>query len=141
MITRDDIVHEARLWLGTPFRHQARLRGVGVDCIGVVIGVAHSLHLSDYDCRDYAASPNPKTMQALMLEHLDMIPFRSVLPGDILWFRVVHEPQHVGIVTEIGPVISMVHAYAKQSISKCVEQPLGKLWLPRICGCFRYRGI
>ena len=37
--TRTDVVAAAREWLGTPFHHQARLRGVGVDCVGLVIGV------------------------------------------------------------------------------------------------------
>ena len=34
---------EARLWLGTPYRHQAALRGVGCDCLGLVRGVWRAL--------------------------------------------------------------------------------------------------
>ena len=36
----NDIVTEARTWVRTPYHHQARLKGVGVDCAGLVIGVA-----------------------------------------------------------------------------------------------------
>ena len=39
-VTGQDVVAEARRWLGTPWRHQARLRGVGVDCGGLVVCVA-----------------------------------------------------------------------------------------------------
>jgi cell wall-associated NlpC family hydrolase len=30
-LTRDVIVAQARSWLGTPYRHQASLKGVGCD--------------------------------------------------------------------------------------------------------------
>ena len=33
---RADIVEEARSWLGTPYHHQAALKGVGCDCIGLL---------------------------------------------------------------------------------------------------------
>jgi NlpC/P60 family putative phage cell wall peptidase len=38
-ITRTTIVAEARSWIGTPYRHQASLKGVGCDCLGLVRGV------------------------------------------------------------------------------------------------------
>jgi len=41
--SRDDIVASARQWLGTPYRHQASLRGVGCDCLGLVRGVWRDL--------------------------------------------------------------------------------------------------
>src|SRR5665213_1770116 len=37
--SRSDIVAEARAWIGTPYRHQASLKGVGCDCLGLVRGV------------------------------------------------------------------------------------------------------
>ncbi len=39
MTTRDMIVAETRRWIGTPYRHQASLQGVGCDCLGLVRGV------------------------------------------------------------------------------------------------------
>ena len=38
-LTRARIVAEARAWIGTPYRHQASLKGVGCDCLGLVRGV------------------------------------------------------------------------------------------------------
>jgi hypothetical protein len=40
MFTRDAVIAEARSWLGTPWHHQASLKGVGCDCIGFIRGVA-----------------------------------------------------------------------------------------------------
>jgi hypothetical protein len=41
------LVAEARRWLGTPFRHQGRIRGEGVDCIGLVLEPARALGLTE----------------------------------------------------------------------------------------------
>ena len=37
--TQAAIVAEATSWLGTPYRHQASLKGVGCDCLGLLRGV------------------------------------------------------------------------------------------------------
>ena len=36
---REAVVREARAWLGTPFHHASRLKGVGVDCAQFLIAV------------------------------------------------------------------------------------------------------
>ena len=36
---RAEIVRAARSWIGTPYRHQASLKGVGCDCLGLLRGV------------------------------------------------------------------------------------------------------
>ena len=38
-VDRGRIVRLARSWIGTPYHHQASVRGVGTDCIGLVRGV------------------------------------------------------------------------------------------------------
>ena len=40
---RAEILSEARDWLGTPYRHQASLKGAGCDCLGLVRGVWRAL--------------------------------------------------------------------------------------------------
>lgn len=141
MTSRSDIVAEARGYIGTAFRHQGRIKGIGVDCIGLVIGIANALGLSDYDITDYPVSPNSTMMAAKLREHLDEIAFKELLPGDIAWFKIVREPQHVAIITEVFPEMMMLHAYSKHPVSAVIEQPMGELWRRRIFGCYRFRGI
>jgi NlpC/P60 family putative phage cell wall peptidase len=38
-LTRAQIVVATRDWIGTPYQHQASLKGVGCDCLGLVRGV------------------------------------------------------------------------------------------------------
>ncbi len=39
MTARSDIVTAARGWIGTPYRHQASVKGAGCDCLGLLRGV------------------------------------------------------------------------------------------------------
>lgn len=139
-VTRDQIVAEAISWLDTPFHHQARLKGVGVDCVGLVIGTAHALGISGHDTVDYARMPDPVAMRAQLAAHLDEVPFRQLRVGDVLWFRVVHEPQHLGIVIDLEP-LTMIHAYQRPGVDRVITQRLDGFWRKRIAGCWRFRGI
>ena len=38
------VVKEALSWLGTPYRHQGSRKGVGCDCLGLVMGVWRAIH-------------------------------------------------------------------------------------------------
>ena len=40
----EEAVAQARLWLGTPYRHQGSLRGIGCDCLGLLRGVWRGLY-------------------------------------------------------------------------------------------------
>ncbi len=44
MPTKDEIVAAARGWIGTPYRHQGQVKGVGCDCLGLVRGVWRDLY-------------------------------------------------------------------------------------------------
>lgn len=141
MLTRDQIVAEARTWIDTPFHHQGRLKGVGVDCVGVIVEVAHALGISSYDTLDYAPNPNPQAMRAELEAHLDRIDFAAAQPGDILWFRIELDPQHLGILTVAGSEPWMVHAFHRRGVDRVIEQRVPDWWRRRVVGCYRYRGV
>lgn len=62
MVHRDDIVAEARDWLGTPYRHQASLKGVGCDnpvssVYGAPMVDPDGIYLWTWDARPWPAFP------------------------------------------------------------------------------------
>lgn len=132
IVTRADIVSEARKNLGVRWHHQGRSRA-GIDCIGLVIKVAHALGLSTFDIIDYSRQPDPTMLRALMAEH--MTPVDAPQLGDVLLMRFETEPQHVAIVTDIG----MIHAYAQAR--RVVEHRLDSQWRSRVLGYYQYKGI
>lgn len=139
MSIRDEIVAEARTWIDTPFQHQARVKGLGVDCAGVVIEVGKALGLLDYTEQGYARQPNPERMGSLLEEHLVRIDKEDVMPGDIYWMRFI-EPMHLAIATELGDGrTGVIHAYS--NIGRCVEHGLDGKWSRRVVRCYRYKGV
>lgn len=42
-----DIIPLARAWIGTPYLHQGRLRGVGCDCAGLLRGLWREVYGTD----------------------------------------------------------------------------------------------
>lgn len=137
MVTRKKIVAEARSYLGTPFHHQGRVKGVGVDCAGLVGMVAVALGLLGVDDipKDYAKQPNAHAMTKVLDEKMIRIPIFEATIGDVYHFAFDREPQHVGIITDIG----IIHAYAQAR--KCVEHSLDFTWQSRIRGAYRFKGI
>lgn len=134
---RGRIVDTAREYLGTPFHHQGRLKGVGVDCIGLLVGVAREMGLFVHDNTEYSRRPDGRTLLAELRKVLDEIPVEDAKPGDILvfWFqRRTRHPQHVGIKSEVG----IIHTY--EHIGRVVEAPIGG-WVRNITNAFQFRGI
>jgi NlpC/P60 family putative phage cell wall peptidase len=92
MPTRTRIVAIARQWLGTPYHHQASVKGAGCDCIGLVRGIWRELYgrepqtLPAYT-RDWAEAHGRETLIEAARHHLLEITPSDAQPGDVLVFR------------------------------------------------------
>lgn len=146
MPTRAQIVECARTFLGTPFRHQGRLKGTALDCIGLPICVGRELGIQvpDFsfmhagqrvDAVNYASYPTDDRVLQGMKNYLKEIPRDAIRPGDILCLRVP-VPVHAAIVTDLPPGLGMVHAYEPNM--KVVEHSLTHAWFGRIAGAFLF---
>lgn len=146
MTTRAEVVEEALSWIGTPYHHQARLKGVGVDCIGIITCIGKKFGFSNFDVTNYPRHPDPQMVEGLLRQHADPITKEQLLPGDFMWFRI-DVPRHFGIVTEIDPIY-FVHAFnrdesrrAKPSSNAVVRTRFEDVRGFRLVSCWRYRGI
>lgn len=137
---RKQIVAEARDWMDTPFHHQARCKGTGVDCVGLVIGVCKQLKLTDFDHYTYSRIPDGTMMKATCEANMTQIPFTDLVPGDVILFRFGSHPQHLAIVGDHPHGgLSIIHAYAPNK--KVVEMSLDHTWRDRIVACYRLPGV
>lgn len=146
MIDGVTVARQAREWLGTPYGHQQRMRGVLADCAGLVIGVARELGLIEptFDITAYPRSPDGKSL----LEHCDQwmtrIDKNEMQPGDVIVIRWAKDPQHLGIVGNyLYGGLSMIHAYSDGSSvgGKVIEHHLGPAHLARFVAAYRMPGI
>lgn len=107
------IVETARSYLGTPFHHQARLKGVGVDCVGLVICVARELGYipHDWDVKGYGRIPDGLQLSHHLNERMTRIEKIDLMPGDVVLVAFTKHPQHIGIVGDyVHGGLSMIHA-------------------------------
>ena len=132
---RSEVVCCARGWLGTPWHHQGRVKGVGVDCVGVVIGVARELGLSDFDATGYGHRPDSRELERIAREMMREVPVPEARPGDVLLVEVDKQPQHLAFLTDAG----MLHAYAP--LRRVVEHRISDDWAARIVAAFVMPGV
>lgn len=134
MAAPDDIIAAARAWLDTPFRHQGRLRGVGCDCIGLVVGVAADLGIVTPDRPGYSRHP-AGILQAALDAALIAAPCPA--PGRVLLLRWAGEPTHVALVgSHPAGGLTLIHAYAQSR--KVVEHILDDTWASRIVKAYEF---
>lgn len=138
-VTGAAVVAAARGWLGTPFCHQGRRRGVGVDCVGLVIGVAHELGLSDFDITGYARRPDSSELAARAHELMQPIAPAAARPGNVLLLAIEGRAQHLAIRSDIDGDPAIIHAHAPQR--RVVEHRIDCNWHERILGAFRLPGV
>lgn len=113
MTTRQEIVDEARTWLDTPYRHQGRVKGVGVDCGGYLeCIVEHFDLLPDYTANpiraDYGRLPDGG-LERVLDKHLLIIPKNERQMADIVLMGWAVLPSHLAIFTSPDFVI---HSFA-----------------------------
>lgn len=125
MAERNDIVSAARGWLGTPYHHQARLKDVGVDCIGLVIGVARELQLiaPEFDVTGYSRHPDGRALMAMAREKMTPVTLDQMQIGDVVVVGFDKLPQHFGIIGDYRHGgFSIIHAAS--AYGQVIEQRL-----------------
>lgn len=142
-VTREAICTEALTWLGTPWRHRACMRGVGVDCVRLAEGVCKALGLLDsaYEPSMYSPEWNLHRNEELLQEALQaqgciIIPPMTRLPGDLVCFQFGRVVSHTGFVLPDDRVI-----HAAQDYGRVVVHGLRGEWLTRLRTCYRLPGI
>ena len=149
MPSKQEILNEARLWVGTRFHHQGRIKKThnnkgGCDCIGLIIGVCENLKitgnnilLSDLDRNDYSMEPDGILLKNTLDQNLREISLSDLSPADILLFRFNKDPQHVGIVSDYGDgELGIIHCYAQAK--GVVEHSLDENWRGKIVSAYRF---
>ena len=135
-------VAEARRWIGTPYVHQAAMRGAGTDCLGLLRGVWHALYGAEPETipaytQDWAEPSNNEALWQAAARWLVEVPRLDVAVGDVLLFRMRTGSiaKHLGIVSAVGPEASFIHAYTGHGVT---ESPLSAPWLRRVAAIFEF---
>jgi NlpC/P60 family putative phage cell wall peptidase len=141
-LTRTRIVAETRTWIGTPYQHQASLKGVGCDCLGLVRGVWRGVIGDEPEgappyAPGWAEAAIGEPLAEAAARHLIAIDVDSFSEGDVLLFRwrANMPAKHAAIVTASD---LMVHAHDGAAVAEVAIAPW---WRRRLAYAFRFPGV
>jgi NlpC/P60 family putative phage cell wall peptidase len=135
------IVASARTWIGTPYVHQASVKGAGCDCLGLLRGVwrelrgAEPLAMPNYS-PDWAEATGVETLYTALARILHPVAPHEIAPGDIALFRMSPRgpAKHCGIVAPRNGALTLIHARQNKRVS---EEPFSPLWRRKLAYAFR----
>lgn len=130
MSLREDIVKEAVSWVGTPYHHHGRLKGLGVDCVQLLCCVYASCKASGYvDPGTYAVDWHLHQREELYVAGLEAqgaVQVERPHLGDVCLFKIGRTYSHGGIY--VGDDGMVVHAYMGSGtiMTRLSEAPLNR---------------
>ncbi|NQW13216.1 MAG: peptidase [Rhodobacter sp.] len=137
----------ARDWIGTPYLHQASVKGAGADCLGLLRGVWRGLYGAEPELvpaysPDWSEPSRDEALWRAAERHLLSKAIGDAVSSDVLLFRMAagSVAKHLGIAGRVGPDASFIHAYSRHGV---VESPLSAPWAQRIVARFKFpeRGV
>lgn len=136
------IVAEALEWVGTPYRHQGSLKGVGCDCLGLVRGVWQAVYGVEPEApapyaADWAEATGEDRLLTAVGRHCIAKLKEMAMPGDLLLFRWRPDvpAKHAGILVADD---RFIHAYQGHSV---LVSALVPHWRRRIAGIFAFPAL
>ena len=128
------LIAAAKSYAGTPFIHQGRLPGVGLDCGGVVVCALRAAGADVADPQGYGRTPAQGMLEKVIAAQCDRVGPADLQDGDICLFRFHREPQHVGLYA----AGRLIHAW--QDIGRVVCHDFDAVWRRRLVAVYRFRG-
>jgi len=131
------IVNEVLSWINTPYRHQASVKNVGCDCLGLVRGVWRHLYGTEPEplpvySPDWAERGQGELLHRAANQYL--IATATPKAGSVLLFRMnaASPIKHCGILINKH---EFVHAYWGRSVS-C--SAFGRWWRRRVSAVYNF---
>lgn len=133
---------EARLWIGTPYLHQASAKGIGTDCLGLLRGIWRSLYGDEPELvpaytPDWGEATRDEVLLKAARRCLCERPVGDAMLGDVLLFRMREDgvAKHLGVQSQIGAHPRFIHSYTSYGV---IESSLSMPWQRRIAARFSF---
>jgi NlpC/P60 family putative phage cell wall peptidase len=137
------IVSHARAWIGTPYLHQASVKGAGCDCLGLIRGLWRERFGTEPEAvprytPDWSEPQGDEVLWRAALRHMRDVTDEPFATGQILLFRMRQGAvaKHLGVFANDTAVPTFIHAYAGHGV---VESPLSAPWKSKIAARFVFR--
>lgn len=133
-----DFVNAVESYLGTPYHHQGRLPGTGIDCVGVPIVALQSGGIDVPEGRiEYDRVP--RELESNLDRVLDRVPWDERRVGDLVlfWYSTRRRGQHVGVIVDRSDDVDyIVHSHSSRNC--VIRERISTFWAPRIIRAYRH---
>lgn len=132
------VVATAHAWLRTPWHHEARILGAGVDCAQLLVacycdtGIVPHPMIDHYPPDWHLHRDRPRFMEHLLRYCL---PVNTPEPGDVVMFQYGRHAAHGGIHIGAGTLIHAWRDEGRVVLSDITRGPLAE----RLAGVYRLR--
>lgn len=137
-----DVVALAQGWIGTPYLHQASVKAVGCDCLGLLRGIWREAYGTEPEVvpaytPDWSEPQGDEILMRAALRHMTPLSDAPLASGQVLLFRMRKGSvaKHLGIVAQAGETPAFIHAYSGHGV---VQSPLSAPWRRRIAARFAF---
>jgi NlpC/P60 family putative phage cell wall peptidase len=134
----------ARGWIGTPYVHQASMKGAGCDCLGLIRGLWRDLFNAEPGpvpsyTLDWSEVAREERLWAAARTYLLEKPIPDRRDGDVALLRMRNGAvaKHLGVLSTRDGVPTLIHAYSGHGV---VENALVRPWSRRIVAVFAFPG-
>ena len=121
MQSDEQIIAEARSWVGTKWKHGVALKGFGTDCVQFIVAIAKQFEWIPNDLktpkynRDWALHNSESLLIPELEKHCHRVNFHEVQVGDVLIFKYGQCASHAGIYIGDG---RMVHSHVRHGVQE-----------------------
>lgn len=128
-LQRDAVVAEALTWLKTPYHHNARLKGVGVDCAQLLCAVYEAAGVVQPVNPGYNREHHMHNREEIFVQWLERAGGHEVHEpglGDVALWHWGRTWSHGSIIVELGRNPQVVHSYLRRGVvlTRLSEEPL-----------------
>lgn len=138
-MTADDIIGAAMECMGTPFRHQGRVLGLGMDCAGVLVHCFARLGLPFNDEMGYPRNPYDGQLDKILAAQPSLVEIDKAAArrGDVLSMRISSAPQHIAIhAGQVRGRDYIIHGSSEHG--KVCMHRLCDVWGSRVMRAYRF---
>lgn len=138
------LIEEAESWIDTPYHHQAKLKGIGVDCCNFILAIAENCNIvKPIELAPYNLMWHLHARHEMMLELLEKYGCKKIEVdltdpetwpiGSILCLRYGRTCSHLALVL---PELNIIHAAI--DFGKVVKQPISDQYVVRAGSLYIY---
>jgi cell wall-associated NlpC family hydrolase len=120
-----DLIEVARSWLNTPWQHNQKTKGIGVDCVNFLNAIANESGVIIEEIPEhYGRVATDNNIEEYLERNFKKKPTKDIEKNNIILYAFSGYKNHVALATSNNTII-----HANSRVGKVVEHNIDGVWL------------